>query len=92
MGMFSLLDALIDRPMEGILQELNLCGEMRETLLNPRDRKTVLARILRLAIAYEGANWDQVQTEVGSLKIVSTDIARLYMESVNWVDELLAAI
>jgi c-di-GMP-related signal transduction protein len=89
--MFSLLDAMIDRPMKEIVCDLNLPPEMQIALLQPSNSKSVPAAILRLVLAYEGAEWPKVQDEADRLKITSRHISTSYLNSLNWVTELLAA-
>jgi EAL and modified HD-GYP domain-containing signal transduction protein len=90
MGMFSLLDAMIDRPLVEIVVELNLRQDMQEALLRTAKCNTVLGSLLRLVKGYEEADWEKVQIEAESLKLSSSDIARYYLETLDWVDALLA--
>lgn len=57
-GMFSLLDVLLDQPMGLVLQELNLAPVIVETLIG--GKKTSYTVILNLAKAYERGDWDEV--------------------------------
>ena len=57
-GMFSLLDVLLDQPMQSIVQELNLSEEISDTLTGAK--KTPLSLVLSLAEAYERGDWDEV--------------------------------
>ncbi|MFH1216336.1 MAG: HDOD domain-containing protein [Pseudomonadota bacterium] len=57
-GMFSLLDVLLDQPMEVILKELNLTPAIVDTLIGAK--KTPYTVILNLALAYERGNWNEV--------------------------------
>jgi c-di-GMP-related signal transduction protein len=91
MGMFSLLDAMIDRPLEEIVEELNLHSQMKESLLQQGRCNTASSAILRLVQAYERANWQQVESEGKRLNISSSSIAVCYLDSLNWVDQLLQA-
>ncbi len=89
MGMFSLLDAMIDRPLDEIVRELNLHHEMQEALVNGPLSKTPAALLLRLVKAYENADWPHVEGMAGYLKLSSSQIALSYLDSLNWVDQLL---
>jgi EAL and modified HD-GYP domain-containing signal transduction protein len=92
MGMFSLLDAMIDRPLNEIVLELNLHHDLRDALLQTVKCGNNLASILRLVLAYEAADWDQVQSEALRLKISVSEIAVYYLESLDWLDNLMATL
>ena len=89
MGMFSLLDAMIDRPLDDIVKELNLHKDMQDALLLQARCGNTSAAILRLVNAYERANWQHVEKEGRRLGISSSSIAVAYLDSLNWVDQLL---
>jgi metal-dependent hydrolase len=55
--MFSLIDALLNQPMEEVLEEVALSEELTSALLG---EKSDLRKILDIAVAYEQGDWDQV--------------------------------
>ncbi|NPA25579.1 MAG: HDOD domain-containing protein, partial [Deltaproteobacteria bacterium] len=57
-GLFSLLDAIIDQPMAEIIKKLPLSNELVRALT---ERKGRLAAFLVLAIAYEKGRWRTVE-------------------------------
>lgn len=57
LGMFSLLDVLLNLPMEEVLKEVNLSDELTDALLG---KDNDLRRLLDLVIAYEKGDWDTV--------------------------------
>jgi len=76
-GMFSLLDVLLDQPMEMLLKEINLSEEITDTLLGmPTDS---LANILLLAKAYERGAWKWV-ARVSDALGMQRDVLPLYFE------------
>jgi EAL and modified HD-GYP domain-containing signal transduction protein len=76
-GMFSVLDALLDIPLNVILDSLPLSAEISEALLK---RKGPAGRILECVLAYEYGDWEQVK--LASLE--PTVIREAYLESLNW--------
>jgi EAL and modified HD-GYP domain-containing signal transduction protein len=56
-GLLSVLDALLDRPMQRIVAELPLSEGVRQALVG--DPASSLGEILRSVIAYEQGNWAQ---------------------------------
>src|SRR5581483_8741679 len=59
-GLFSLLDALIDRPLEEALAELSLAPEIASALAGKALNNDLLTGVLDLARAYEAADWNRV--------------------------------
>jgi EAL and modified HD-GYP domain-containing signal transduction protein len=59
-GLFSLVDALVDRPMVDALEPLPLVDEVRDALLH---RKGVMARALECVEAYERCDWERTTCE-----------------------------
>ena len=57
LGMFSLLDVLLNLSMEEVLKKVNLSDELTDALLG---KDNDLRRLLDLVIAYEKGDWDTV--------------------------------
>ena len=66
-GMFSLLDVLLDQPMEAVLKDLNLADEIQDCLLGRSD--CLLSRTLALVKAYERGNWEEMEKQAAHLGI-----------------------
>ena len=60
-GLFSVLDALMDRPMPEVLRALPLAEEVQSALL---DHAGSLGAILHGVLAYERGNWQEA-TQLG---------------------------
>ncbi len=80
-GLFSLLDALLRKPMEEILGQVDLTAELRDVLLH---RTGPHAPTLRLVEAYETARWDDVVAESTTLDLPLADVPELYAQAVEW--------
>ena len=86
-GMFSLLDCLLDRPMEQILAGLNLSDDINQALLGTLKGK--LYGVLMLVTAYENGNWGGVFKLAKQLDIKIEILPELYeaaLESVQNYD------
>ncbi|OZS43674.1 EAL and HDOD domain-containing protein [Photobacterium sanguinicancri] len=81
MGLFSLLDSLLDQPLNELLLLLPLSSEIKEALL---DHTGSLGMLLKLAMAYDTADWDSVNQCTSALKLKESDVADAYMSSVKW--------
>ncbi|MBC8318374.1 MAG: HDOD domain-containing protein [Desulfobulbaceae bacterium] len=77
-GMFSLLDVLLDQPMETILKEINLSEDITDTLLGMPTGP--LGNVLLLAKAYERGAWKWV-ARVSEALNVNKDYLPLYFEN-----------
>ncbi len=84
-GMFSLLDALLDRPMEDILKELSLAPDVADALLG---QPTVLGAVLRVAQCYEKADWAMLSHLAMALEIDEEKLPGLYQEALTWADTM----
>lgn len=90
MGMFSLLDALVHRPLPEALKELALPADMVGPLLGQESRSKNAAS-LTLAKSYEAGDWRGVDSCAGQLGVPQEKVAGIYFEAVEWVSKVLAA-
>lgn len=85
MGMLSLIDIILDKPMNEILNELTLPEGVGEALLGLK--ASTLGDILNLVKAYEEGNWSVVLLYSKELKLSEIVLSRAYLESCEWVDK-----
>jgi EAL and modified HD-GYP domain-containing signal transduction protein len=79
-GMFSLLDALMDSNLENILVDLPLAAEVKAAILN---REGAMGHILHAVLAYEQGRWDEVD-----FPSLETDrLTEAYLQAVAWTDQ-----
>ena len=83
LGMFSLIDAIIDQPMEAILAELPLSGQIKSALIAAKGR---LAGYIELVRAYEQGRWTRVSRLAHALQLDTTKIPELYLDACRWSD------
>ena len=91
MGMFSRLDAMLGRPLEELLDGLNLHEEISRALLDralPGDR---LAELWKAVQAYEAADWDYLSCVVAPLALKPMALSASYTEALLWVDTVSRA-
>jgi EAL and modified HD-GYP domain-containing signal transduction protein len=77
-GLLSVLDGLLDQPMDSILPSLPLDPEVTEALLSQSGR---LGAVLRCVLEYERRNWSEAQS-AAQLSVGS--IREAYQESLAW--------
>jgi c-di-GMP-related signal transduction protein len=83
MGLFSLIDAMLDNNMEDIMQTLPLSKNIKQALL---EEKGDLADYLKLVSSYESANWETFSSIISKININEKKIPEFYQEAVNWAD------
>ena len=79
-GMFSLLDALMDDNLENVLVELPLSAEIKAAILN---HEGAMGSILRTVLLYERGRWDAID----SLPSESAAVTEAYLQSIAWSDQ-----
>lgn len=82
MGLFSVIDAIMDRNLVEILQDLPLSREVKSALL--RVGGNAYRQVYETVLAYEFANWRQLTKWTQKLDIDEMRISDIYMESVDW--------
>jgi EAL and modified HD-GYP domain-containing signal transduction protein len=80
-GLFSTLDALLDRPMEEVLHDLPLTEEVNDAILH---KQGTLGQILQCAIAYEQGDWEQLP----DLGLDNAAIKNAYLEAIQWTRDV----
>jgi c-di-GMP-related signal transduction protein len=87
-GMLSLLDAMLDRPLEELLTELRLAGDMEEALLSKGSPGNSLAIVYAMVRAYEAAEWDDVAECARVLRMPEGSLPELYRQSIAWAERM----
>ena len=90
-GVLSRLDALLGRPLEGLLQELNLKQDIRATVLDEDPGERRLAAIWRFVRLYEVADWDELWSLAAELNLSPEAAPDIYAAAVGWADEVCPA-
>ncbi len=80
-GMFSSLDALMDMPLDQVMQTLPLSDEIQSALLH---KSGMLGRILSCALAYEQGDWERVDLE----NLEEGAIMDAYLSAISWSTEV----
>ncbi len=83
-GLFSLLDAIIDRPLQEILETMPVPDDTALALTKGEGR---FADVLGSVIAYERGQWDQVATCAERLGLEDSAIAPPYLAAVIFTQE-----
>ncbi|MBD8512445.1 EAL domain-containing protein [Photobacterium sp. WH77] len=84
-GLFSMLDSLLDQPLDVLIPMLPLDISIQDALIH---RSGKLGYLLSLVCAYDHADWDQVDSMCSKLGLESEHVANRYLESLEWVTSI----
>lgn len=86
MGMLSAVEALLDCPVNVVLEQLPLASDVKATLSGD---STDLAKITMMAMACERGDWGTVSLLAKVLGVEENRVAELYARSIRWTDEVM---
>jgi EAL and modified HD-GYP domain-containing signal transduction protein len=89
-GMFSLLGAVMQRPLPEILDELNIGANIRNALLGAADQTDPLSLVLRIVKSYEVGEWDDVDAAARVVGLSPESLNVCYFESLAWVEAVFS--
>jgi EAL and modified HD-GYP domain-containing signal transduction protein len=81
-GLFSMLDAIMERPMEQVIANLPLSENLRGALLG---RPNGLKAVLDSVMAYERGGWGQAVELARAAGIEEDALASSYYQALSWV-------
>ena len=88
MGLFSVLDIILEKPMEEALEMVKVSRNIREALV---DHKGDLSQVLDFVIQYEKASWQEVSRQMVLKNIEIDQVYDAYTKSLRWYRDLFAA-
>jgi EAL and modified HD-GYP domain-containing signal transduction protein len=86
--MFSLIHAILDRPLQDVLAELPLSADVRAALLGQPNR---LRTVLDTTIAYERGDWEALSLAAKRLDVPEHRLVPLLVEAVDWAGSVTGA-
>lgn len=87
-GVVSLMDAIVNRPLAEIVGELGLCDELRSVLLRDERCSSLLGHVMSVVERYEQMSWDDQGQLTDRIGISLEKVGRLYFDAIAWTDEL----
>ncbi len=85
MGLFSVLDAILDKDMEEALQLVKVSKNIQEALLN---KTGVYGPLYQFMLNYEKANWQEVSRQMILLDVDMEELYDAYIQSLVWYRKL----
>ncbi len=86
LGMFSLLDALLNQPMAEILRYLPLADKLKGALLMQENNEYV--PLLKLARYLEEAAFEQTEAMIGQLGLDTVKVKEAHCNALEWANKL----
>jgi EAL and modified HD-GYP domain-containing signal transduction protein len=83
MGLFSLIDALLDRHMEDVLKDIYIEAEVKAALLG---EENIYSDVHNLVIAYEKGDWEKVNDYTEKIDINEIVLPTYYFSSTKWAN------
>jgi EAL and modified HD-GYP domain-containing signal transduction protein len=87
MGLFSVLDAILDRPIDEALDMVHVSEDIREALV---DRTGKYSVIFQFILEYESANWNVVSRLLILNDLETEDIYRAYINAMIWYNDIVS--
>ena len=88
LGLFSLLDAMLDMSMEEVVKHLPVDDMIKAALCGKDNR---YAAWLAMALAIENSDWDEVGARAKALNLLPGTVAVSYQHAFTWVDAFFAS-
>ena len=85
MGLFSVLDLILSKPMEEALKMVQVSKEIREALV---ENKGKFAPIMSFITQYECANWQEISRLMILQEIDMEQVNEAYLSSLTWYRDL----
>jgi EAL and modified HD-GYP domain-containing signal transduction protein len=84
LGMFSLLDAILNCPMEELVGRLALPDDIQSALLGKAAPGSAIGSLWRLVLAYESGDWEPVERSVSQLGVPASLPPAMYQAAIQW--------
>lgn len=85
MGLFSILNIILNMPMEEALKKVTVSKEIEDALVRGTGE---LANIYSFVVSYEAADWQEISRQLIVLNVDTDKIYQAYTETVCWYKEM----
>ncbi len=87
MGMFSLIDAFLNKPMADALAELPVSDKIKKPLLGEESPYKVIYNVM---LAYEKGQWDRVFHYLNDTEAILTELPELFNQTIKKTNNIYA--
>ncbi len=88
-GLMSLMDAILDEPIDSVMSKLPLAKEIKEALV---DKQGILADYIQLIQFYETGNWQEANKAIDSMQLPGDQVPDAYHTAIQWTNEQMKAL
>ena len=85
MGLFSMLDIMLDKPMDEALDMIVVAKEIRDSLLTENGKYSDVMKFIK---SYETADWTEVSRVMLLRDISDKQVENKYIESLKWYHDM----
>lgn len=85
MGLFSLIDQMLDKPLEEALGMVNLSKNIKESLLTSTGK---YSDIMSFVKEYENAEWSELSRKMILTSVSDKDVYNCYAEALGWYHDM----
>ena len=89
LGLCSLLDVILGRPMADALKEMPLPASINDALLGEQNDPR---RVLDAVLAYEQGKWNDAADALTALRVPADTLPEIYADALRWARELLKTV
>jgi c-di-GMP-related signal transduction protein len=86
LGMLSMIDALLQKPMTQIMELMPIAEDMKTVLLGKQNSLSVVLNLIR---CYESGDWQGCEEVREALGLSATKALTIYTQSVHWAERML---
>ncbi len=86
MGLLSMMDAILERPLAEILVDLPLSADVKTALLNGVN---LFRYVYELVLAYERGSWMRASQFASSLRVAESSLTEAYLDAARWGHRIL---
>ena len=86
LGLFSMIDAILDRQLVDVLADLPLARELKQALI--RVTSNPYRAVLEIVLAYERGDWPAVSKWSAKLSVEEQEIPQMYLDAVDWSNRI----
>ena len=88
MGLFSILDVVLEMTMQNALKAIPVSDAISEALIN---QEGDFAAVLNLVLSYEIADWSETKRIMALNNLKVEDVFKAYINAVQWYDTIASA-
>jgi c-di-GMP-related signal transduction protein len=85
MGLLSVMDAILERPLRSILTTLPVSRPIKDALL---EKTGPYRQILEITLSHETGDWNLVHDLTAGTPVADSDYMEMYTSAVQWADSL----